>query len=160
MDAAMGALTLFVLALPVVLFVGGMRVRPSPAGSLLLGCAGVVLALYAYIWLWMRPTGFDLEPAVLRIVWPARQRDIPRSDILSARILDRRALRDEIGWGGRIGAGGLGGGFGMLWSSKRGLLDMYVSRIDTFVLVERRRGRPLLITPAEPERFVLEIARG
>jgi hypothetical protein len=53
----------------------------------------------------------------------------------------------------RIGAGGLWGGFGWLYTRK-GLLDLYVSRTDRFVLVRLRTGRPLLITPDADERFV------
>jgi hypothetical protein len=53
----------------------------------------------------------------------------------------------------RIGAGGLWGGFGWLYTRK-GLLDLYVSRTDRFVLVRRRIGRPLLLTPERDEAFV------
>jgi hypothetical protein len=53
----------------------------------------------------------------------------------------------------RIGAGGLWGGFGWLYT-RRGLVDLYVSRTDRFVLVRRRAGRPLLLTPERDASFV------
>ena len=52
-----------------------------------------------------------------------------------------------------MGAGGLWGGFGLLVTSRESVA-MYVSRTDRFVLVRLRAGRSLLLTPAEPERFV------
>ncbi len=36
---------------------------------------------------------------------------------------------------------------------------MYVSRADRFVLVRLRAERSLLLTPAEPERFVAALQR-
>ena len=68
-------------------------------------------------------------------------------------MLSREAFRREFGWGVRIGAGGLWGGFGWLYTSK-GLVGLYVSRTDRVVLVRRRAGRPLLVTPEDDERFV------
>jgi hypothetical protein len=54
----------------------------------------------------------------------------------------------------RIGVGGLWGGFGWLWTTRRGLVEFYVSRADGMVLIERRGARPLLITPADPEKLL------
>jgi hypothetical protein len=53
-----------------------------------------------------------------------------------------------------VGAGGLWGGFGWLWTERRGIAQMYVSRTEGLVWIERRGGRPWLITPEEPEAFV------
>jgi hypothetical protein len=41
-----------------------------------------------------------------------------------------------------------------LWTSRGGLVDFYISRTDRIVIVERKSGRPLLITPERPEQFV------
>jgi hypothetical protein len=43
--------------------------------------------------------------------------------------------------------------FGWLYTRK-GLLDLYVSRTDRLVLVRLRAGRPLLLTPERDEGFV------
>ena len=52
-----------------------------------------------------------------------------------------------------VHTGGLWGGFGWLYTRK-GLLDLYVSRTDRLVLVRLRAGRPLLLTPERDEGFV------
>jgi len=51
------------------------------------------------------------------------------------------------------GRRGLWGGFGLLVTSRESFAT-YVSRTDRFVLVRLRAERSLLLTPAEPERFV------
>jgi hypothetical protein len=70
------------------------------------------------------------------------------------RLIDRDELRRQVGWGMRVGAGGLWGGFGWLWTTRRGIVQMYVSRLDRFVWIERGGERPWLITPDRPEMFV------
>jgi hypothetical protein len=75
------------------------------------------------------------------------------------RLIDRATLRREAGWGLRVGAGGLGGGFGWLWTQRRGIVQMYVSRIDGLVWIERVHDRPWLVTPEQPEAFVRALSR-
>jgi len=85
---------------------------------------------------------------------------IPRSTIVSCRTLGAADLRREIGWGARVGAGGLWGGFGWLWTRRRGVVQMYVTRTDAFVWIERGRERPWLITPENPDEFVRDVVSG
>jgi hypothetical protein len=73
-------------------------------------------------------------------------------------LLHLPALRGELGFAARVGVGGLWGGFGWLWTSRRGLIDMYVSRGDGLLMVERLAGRPLLITPEHPDEFSRALA--
>ena len=54
----------------------------------------------------------------------------------------------------RVGGGALWGGFGWLWTQRRGIVQMYISRTDGFVWIERVGDRPWLITPAQPAAFV------
>jgi hypothetical protein len=93
------------------------------------------------------PHGRALDPLA------ARDRRIAAGDIAGAEVLSREAFRRDFGWGMRIGAGGLWGGFGWLYTRK-GLLDQYVSRTDRLVVVRLRAGRPLLLTPERDEGFV------
>src|SRR5262249_42623970 len=81
---------------------------------------------------------------------PLRRCVLPRSGISEVRALDRRSLRREVGWGARVGAGGLWGGFGWLWTARRGIVQMYISRVDGLVWIERGGERPWLVTPAAP----------
>jgi hypothetical protein len=145
-------LTWIVLALPLALVIGAAT-APAPARGVLTAVTALVLALYASVWLFWRPTAFEVDASGLRIRWPLRVRAIPAREVAEAVVLSRDAFRREFGWGMRIGAGGLWGGFGWLYTRK-GLLGLYVSRTDRVVLVRLRTGRPLLVTPEGDERFV------
>lgn len=142
-------LTLVLLALPPAFVVGmlfGRRLLAVPAL--------LIIAIYAWVWLRFRPSQFVVDRGGLQVIWPLKRREIPREDISNVRLIDRQELRREIGWGMRVGAGGLWGGFGWLWTKRRGIVQMYVSRADRFVWIERAGGRPWLITPERPEAFV------
>lgn len=153
MSPSILVLTGVLLALPLAFL--GLAALLTP---LLLGPAVFILAIYAWIWLRYRPTAFVVHPRALEVTWPLRRREIPRDDISAVRVIDRQTLRREAGWGVRVGAGGLFGGFGYLWTTDRGLVRMYVSRTDRFVWIERKSDRPWLITPDQPDAFVRAMA--
>lgn len=140
-------LTGIVLAVPGVL---GLAAVWS-GQPVMLGVAGAVVGLYVAVWLWARPSRFEVSADGLAVVWPLRRRFIPRARIGAVRLVDRSDLRRELGWGVRVGVGGLWGQFGWAWTTRRGWVDTYISRLDGFVWVDLRDGRPLLITPADPE---------
>jgi hypothetical protein len=117
-----------------------------------------VAAVYAWVWMRFRPTRFVVTSDEVEIVWPLKRRVLRRSEITGVRAMDGAELRKEIGWGMRVGAGGLWGGFGWLWTGRRGIAQMYVSRTSDFVWIERGRERPWLITPERPEEFVRALA--
>jgi hypothetical protein len=149
MDFLMRLLTLALLALPPLFLVIALL-----GNRWLLIPAAFLVTLYVWVWLWFRPTRFVVHPRMLEIVWPVRRREIPREDVVVVRLLDKHELRREVGWAMRGGAGGLWGGFGWLWTQKRGIVRMYISRTDGLVWVERRDDRPWLITPERPDAFV------
>ena len=112
----------------------------------------MIAGLHEMIRRYWRPTAFHLDAKGLRIEFPGTERRVPADEILRARILTNEEFRREFGWGIRVGAGGLWGGFG--WPrSRRTWLERYISRLDRFVPVERRKAMPLLITPSDPEEF-------
>ena len=149
MDFLIRLLTLAMLVLPPLFLAIAVL-----GNTLLLLPTALLVAIYVWIALWFRPTQFVVGPRALEIVWPLRRREIPREDITGVRLVDQHALRREVGWSMRVGAGGLGGGFGWLWTQKRGVVRMYVSRTDGLVWIERRSERPWLITPERPDAFV------
>jgi hypothetical protein len=153
MSALIWALTAPLLAVPVLFAVVASRMSGG-VSRLFWVIAGLLAVMYAVIWLYARPTRFEVGPDGLVIVWPGRRRRIDRRDISGARVLASGQFRPEFGWAARVGVGGLWGGFGWAWTSRRGLLDLYVSRTDGCVLVERRSGRGLLLTPERPDEFV------
>ena len=141
--------TLLFLAAPPALLVSALFARNQ-----LWVAALLLFAIDAWVWLRFRPSRFTVQGNGLEVIWPLKCRHIPRESILSVRVIDRQELKREIGWGMRIGAGGIWGGFGWLWTKRRGVVQMYVSRTDGFVWIERAGGRPWLLTPEEPEEFV------
>ncbi len=149
MSAVIAAMTVVVLAIPAVFLL-----IAANGGRLLATPGFLVIAIYMWVWLRFRPTAFVIHGDALEVVWPLKRRRILRADIASVRMVDRREIREQIGWGMRVGAGGLWGGFGWLWTSRRGIVQMYISRTDGFVWIERRGDRPWLITPERPEEFV------
>jgi hypothetical protein len=147
-------MTLVLLALPVSFAVAAMAGAKFHIAPCL-----IVTLIYAWIWLRLRPSRFVLQDRSLEVIWPLKRREIPRSSISAVRLLDREELKQEIGWGMRVGAGGLGGGFGWLWTKRHGIVQMYVSRTHGFVWIERRNDRPWLLTPDEPEIFMRALRR-
>jgi hypothetical protein len=148
MSTPIRVLTWVMLALPVALVAAGRGWGALNAAALL------VVAIYVWIWLRFRPTSFVVRPDALEVIWPLKRRRMPRAEIAGVRILEGPDLRPELGWCLRVGAGGLWGGFGWLWTGRRGIVQLYVSRTDSFVWIERRGSRPWLITPEDPEGFV------
>src|SRR5712691_2358702 len=142
-------LTLALLAIPAVFFSTAMVGR-----HLLTVPALCVVVMYVWVWLRFRPTRFVVYPDRLEVRWPLKRRSIPHKDIAEVRLIDKRALHSEIGWCMRVGAGGLWGGFGWLWTQRREIVQMYISRTDGFVWIELVGDRPWLITPAQPAAFV------
>jgi hypothetical protein len=117
-------LTLMMAALPVAfLIAGAVGPRALYVPALLL------LLTYAWVWARFRPSAFVVHPDSLEVIWPLKHRRIGREGILAVRLVGRQELRREIGWGMRVGAGGLWGGFGWLWTSRRGIVQLYVSRL-------------------------------
>ena len=107
MSSMILVLTLVLLALPVCFLVAvlaGARFHLAPCFA--------VIAVYAWIWLRFRPTRFVVHEQAFEAIWPLKYRVISRSNISGVRLLDQDTLKQEIGWGMRVGAGGLGGGFG------------------------------------------------
>jgi hypothetical protein len=155
MSPLIRAFTILLLALPLAFLAAvllGTRQLAIPAL--------LVVIIHSWVWLRFRPNAFVVHPRALEIVWPLKRREMHRDDITDVRIIGSQTLRKEIGWGIRIGAGGLWGAFGWLWTKKRGIVQMYVSRTDRFVWIERVAGRPWLITPEKPEEFVCALSNG
>ena len=135
-----------------------------PVGFFALGVSGrwhgfvalatLLLFLYSLVWLFFRPIRFEADDQTLRLVWMFSNKEVPRSDIASVRRVTGRELYTTVGWSVRLGAGGLGGGFGRLWTSKAGLVELWVSRLSGWVLIERHSGKPILLSPSSPDEFV------
>jgi len=149
MSPGIRVLTLVMLGLPLVLLAG------AAFGAWPVIVPGLFIAvLYVWIWTRFRPTRFILRPGFIEVVWPLKRREIRRETINDVRLIGCQDLKNEVGFCMRVGAGGLWGGFGWLWTQKRGIVQMHISRTDQFVWIERRNDRPWLITPENPEAFI------
>ena len=148
MSSGMRILTIMLWVLPFGIFL--FSPEKKAVGIICL----LVLLLYVSIWIWWRPTHFRIASESLKIVFPGRKITIPQEDIHLIRSINQQTFVDEFGWAIRIGVGGLWGGFGWLWTDKKGLIEFYVSRVDGLVVIERIKGKTLLITPEKPLEFM------
>lgn len=150
MSTSIRMLTMALLVLPCVFLFFAVVSGQSLAYAITLG----LVALYAAVWLGARPSSFEVSGAGLTIIFPVWKRNVPFNDIAAATRVEPEGFRREFGFPLRIGVGGLWGGFGWLWTSGKGLVEMYVSRVDGLVLIERRLGRDILLTPENADDFV------
>ena len=123
--------------------------------SIMAGACAFVVLVYASVWFWFRPTAFFVLADRLRVVWPLRWDEVDLRGA-SVEILSAGDFRARYGFGMRIGAGGLWGGFGLMRCAGE-TFRLYISRTDAFVVLRPRVGRSWLITPEDPEGFVREI---
>ncbi len=150
-------LTVVLIAIPVA-FVLSPLVFPEPSFLIVLGI--LLGGLYAAVWFFWRPTRFEISvEGDLDIVFPGRRRQFAASELAGCRLITNKQFRQKFGHAMRVGVGGLWGGFGLLWTSKGGSVDFYISRTDGFVLIERRSSRPILITPENPRCMVEVMGR-
>ena len=154
MSPGIRVLTLIMLALP-FLFLGLWAFASRPAAFPAL----FIFVMYVWVWTRFRPTRFILHPGFIEVIWPLKRREIRRETISDVRLIGKKEMCSEVGWCMRVGAGGLWGGFGWLWPQKRGIVQMYITRTDQFVWIERRNERPWLINPERPEEFVQALKR-
>lgn len=146
-------LTVAMMPLPLIVGFAG-----NAAGTgVLWAVSAFVVGIYLFVWLYMRPTLFELTDHSLDIVWPLRRRSIPFESIRSVESITGREFRKRYGLGYRIGAGGLFGGFG-LYKTRKQTFQFYVTRLDYFVIVERSDAHPLMITPADPAQLAAELS--
>ena len=153
MCAKIRIMTLVLLALPVLFVLSAVFGR-----ALLIAPTILLIAIYSWVWLRFRPTQFVVNQDALEVLWPLKRRQIARDSISDIRIVNGRDLKPQIGWGLRVGAGGLWGGFGWLWTQRRGIVQMYISRLNDLVWIDRKAGRPWLISPERPQEFVHALA--
>jgi hypothetical protein len=140
---------LLLLLVPLLSAMGLVRGLP-----VLLWAAAAVLMVGLVVWLAMRPSWFAVDSGHLVIRWPLRERRIPLRDIEEARVVrGTGALLEEVRPGFRVGAGGLFGTFGMLWTRKHGLATVYLTRTDEALFIARRTGRAMLFSPVDAERL-------
>jgi len=89
MDGLNRGLTAVTVPLPFVLLAAGASI-PAP---ILDGVGILLLALWGFIWFYMRPLHFEVGPAGLRVRWPWRSEFVPRLVLAGAEVLSRREVK-------------------------------------------------------------------
>ena len=143
-------ITFFLLLLPLLL--GGIAFQFNL--PMLAIVALLLIVLYGAVWLGCRPIGFTLTPQAFVIIFPLWRRRIPRSDIADIHQIDGKQFQRQFGWAVRIGVGGLWGGFGWLWTSRKGLVEFYISQLSEFILIKRHAHHAILLTPTQPKQLI------
>jgi hypothetical protein len=103
------------------------------------------------------PIGYRLTDRELTIdrktLWSVR---VPLSQIAACYPLPQSTLHDAI----RVyGTGGLFGWAGRYRSPELGPFTMHATNLDRLVLIRRRRGKPIAISPAKTEEFIRGLQR-
>jgi len=154
MSTGIAAMTWFLFILAVGLPIGLFIAAPDVWMSLLL--AGIIWSTYIFVWVFYRPSCFEICDDGLRIVCPMRSLTIRVAEITGITPISKSDLGLVVRtWG----AGGLWGGFGRFWSRKMGRMLIYASRGDALVCIRRGEKRTLVISPEKPEEFIDELRR-
>src|SRR5262245_53550704 len=74
--------------------VGAASLSSGPAKPVLVVAVWFTMLIYVCVWVYGRPTRFEIDDQVLRIVWPIRRREIPRHLVRDARILTGAEFRN------------------------------------------------------------------
>jgi hypothetical protein len=124
---------------------------PWYTAAMVLGIGALVLFITLAFY---RPMGVRIVDEALVIRWMMRQRTIPLSDIEA---VEPGQLHRP--WGMKVaGCNGLYGSFG-LYRRQGQCRDIYITNADSAVLLKCRDHRPLIISPAEAERFMEIVGR-
>jgi hypothetical protein len=157
MSAAFVVMSGLVLALPVIFLVIGLT--NPPMRVTFIGTAVAVAIGSLGVWLFYKPKALDLSKGELVIRFSMRELPFSRDEIVRAEVLTKAQLRTKLGYALRVGVGGLFGVFGLLWTQKLGWVSVYVTTLEPWLLVTRKRGRPLLLSPRDPEAVARLLGR-
>lgn len=146
-------LTLFLWCLPVGFSIAAL----SGVAPVLFWPSGLMLCIYAGVWLLGRPSSFILSETQLIVRWPLGARHYRHDELVRAEHIDAVEFKRRIGVAIRVGAGGLWGVFGLLWSVKAGWVNVYLSSHKQFVWLEFAGRRPLIITPQRAAQFLEQL---
>ncbi len=156
MDGWLLAFVLPLALLPLGLFAAAAWVPPPHTDLLGVLGASMVIA-YASIWLFLRPSQLEVTPEYLIIDFPLRSVEIARSEVEDVEVFEGRRFTDEQGGRLAVWTAGVLGTLGPVATSQ-GSYETYLSRSTHLVVVRRRTGAPLLLSPAHPRRFA-EVVR-
>lgn len=101
-----------------------------------------------------RTTGYKIENGNLIILRPARDLQLPLSEIEKVEKIDKIGLRGTIR---TFGVGGLFGYFGKFYNPRIGKMTFYASRRDVGILLKMKNEKLIYISPDEREEFIKDL---
>jgi hypothetical protein len=113
----------------------------------------ILLMIILLICMLLKPLNYEItenELIIRRLIKSVR---IDRSDIESLKLLDKSELKGTVR---TFGVGGLFGWYGKFANSQLGDMTWYVTRRDKPVLILKKDGKKILISPDEAMAFLAE----
>lgn len=116
--------------------------------------AFIVTATYVFSFLF-HPSSYSVNRTELIISRPAKGVKIRVGDIKNV----ERLTRKDLAWSVRIfGVGGLFGYYGKFSNKTIGPMTWYATRRNSYVLIQLKNNKKIIITPDEPEEFIKELS--
>ena len=113
----------------------------------------IILLLIYFGTFSFRPISYKLTDDKLIIHRPLSDIKIIRAEIQNVEQLDK----EKLSWSFRVfGVGGLFGYWGKFSNTKLGSMTWYATRRNNAVLVTTIYNKKIILTPNEPEKFVIE----
>ena len=113
----------------------------------------IILLLIYFGTFSFRPISYKLTDDKLIIHRPLSDIKIIRAEIQNVEQLDK----EKLSWAFRVfGVGGLFGYWGKFSNTKLGSMTWYATRRNNAVLVTTIYNKKIILTPNEPEKFVIE----
>ena len=113
----------------------------------------IILLLIYFGTFLFRPISYKLTDDKLIIHRPLSDIKIIRAEIQNVEQLDK----EKLSWAFRVfGVGGLFGYWGKFSNTKLGSMTWYATRRNNAVLVTTIYNKKIILTPNEPEKFVIE----
>ena len=113
----------------------------------------IILLLIYFGTFSFRPISYKLTDDKLIIHRPLSDIKIIRAEIQNVKQLDK----GKLSWAFRVfGVGGLFGYWGKFSNTKLGSMTWYATRRNNAVLVTTIYNKKIILTPNEPEKFVIE----
>ena len=116
-----------------------------------IGLSSLYVAVYLF-----SPKKYTVTLGGLIIHRPAKNIMIGKSQIKSVRILDKKSINNALR---TFGVGGMFGYYGFFRNAGFGRMTWYVTRTDKVVLIRTIKGKQIVISPDDCEKFIEAITR-
>ena len=114
----------------------------------------IPLALLMLLMYMLKPSALVLDGGSLTIMRLFKPVTIQLSDIAMARPLDASEVKGSLR---TFGNGGLFGYFGKFYNSQFGHMTWYCTQRKNYVLLEKRDGKSIVLSPDDPTAFLREL---